>query len=134
MVIRQKDGAIVFSGSVAKEPEIKTFTKTKADGTEYTSKIIKVGVVVDKIREDSGEVKNIWVNAYAFGSILECVAKGDYVFMTGKVENDTYTGQDGAEHTTEKIKVDFVSVMPKVVKPVYSMQSLEQVDNGDLPF
>lgn len=136
MVIRGKDNSIVFSGHIGKEPEIKTFKKQKQDGTEYESKVVRLGVIVDKILDENKEQKNIWLNVYAFGSILANIKKGDMVFMTGKVENDTFTGQDGAEHTTEKVRVEFVNVMPRFEQkqPQAVQTQMLDIDDDNLPF
>ena len=128
MIIKSKDSAI-FSGNIGKDPE------EKLVGAQQ-KKIVNISVAVDKVGDDT-----IWVNAYAWGSMLSSLKKGDKVLMAGKKEVQTYTGQDGAEHTSEKIRVDFFTVMPRTEsssneaqKPSTEVQTFEPIEDSELPF
>lgn len=126
MVIKTND-AVILTGNVGKEPEEKLVG-------ENQKKVVNISVAVDKVGETT-----TWVNAYAWGSMLSGLKKGDRVLIAGKREIQTYTAQDGAEKTNEKVKVDFVIVMQKTTenKPQNKsnvVNSFEPINDSDLPF
>lgn len=129
MVIKTNDAAI-FTGNIGKEPEEKLVG-------ENQKLIVNVSVAVDKVGENT-----TWINAYAWGSMLSGLKKGDKVLMAGKRELQTYTGQDGSEKKSEKVKVDFVMVMGKTTQTTQNqpknnpseINTFEPIDDSDLPF
>lgn len=131
MFIKQNKNAMLC-GKVAKEPEKKVIDKG-----EKTYQIVNVSVVVGKDENDN----SIWKNLYAWGSTLRNLKQGDVIFVCGEIEESKYTGRDGAEHTAEKIKVDFVAVQGKSsaseqTQAMANAQSLEptETDGDNLPW
>lgn len=52
---------------------------------------------------------SLWKNAEA---AVEELVKGDYVAITGKFSNPSFTTKDGAEKTALEIDADFVGIIP----------------------
>lgn len=135
MIIKTKD-AVILTGNVGKDPE------EKIVGI-YQRKIINLSVSVDNITDENGEKKGVWINCYAWGSLLSSLKKGDKVLIAGKREIQTFKSQDGTDKTVEKIKVDFFLKMETnhgnsqgnlTSQDAQNLQSFEPVDAGDLPF
>ena len=128
MIIQTKESAII-TGSIGKEPE------SKLVGINQ-KKIVNLSVAVDKIQDNT-----VWVNCYAWGSMLSSLKKGDKVLMTGKKEIQTYKSQDGSEKNIEKIKVDFFIKMQNTTTSDSSqnidsntIQNFEPIEDSELPF
>lgn len=131
MFIRQNTNAILC-GNIGKDPEKKVIEK---NGKTY--QIVNAGVIVGK--DENGN--SIWKNISAWGSTLKDLKKGDKVFVVGSIETRNYDGKDGAQHTSEKINVEFIMVQPKQSKTETQVEEqesqtldLEPISDDNLPF
>lgn len=135
MIIKTKD-AVILTGNVGKDPEEKVVGINQR-------KIINLSVSVDRITDENGEKKGVWIDCYAWGSFLSSLKKGDKVLMAGKREIHDYTTADGVDKTIEKIKVDFFLKMEtnhgnsqdnSTPQGTQNLQSFEPVNDDNLPF
>ena len=105
-----RSGHMTLAGNLTRDPELRFSTK----GTAWCT----AGLAVNRRRrlDDGGyeELPPEFYELVCFGDlaerVAECLAKGDRVVVTGRVETETWTGHDGAERTTTKLLADDVGV------------------------
>ena len=127
--------SVTFSGFVGKEPEIRTF--------QNGDKVANFSVAETKSWKDktTGErkEKTTWMNIAVFGKradfIQKYVSKGMNVFITGRLENDTYE-KDGQTHTVTKIVVrpyaGEIQIAERLEKK--AEEETEAEEGEDMPF
>lgn len=143
MQVKLKDGSIMAQGFAPQDVEIRLVG-------ENNTKMANFSLIVEKDENDNAT----FVNCIAFGKAAdatESIAKGDSIFVVGKIDEREYTNKEGVSKTSKKLKVDFLSVMGSFsvhsVKTDYtSSQSpqnqfrvpeedfFEIETDGDLPF
>ena len=135
---------LIINGRLTREPE----TKTMNNG----NLLVKFSVAVDREwRDQSGNKVTDFIDWTAFGKTAEFVAKyfhkGDGIVVSGRLQNDNYTGQDGKtiyrnSCIAEKVQFGVGSkssgqnTAPAAAAPVASDEFLavpDDVDDG-LPF
>ena len=103
-----RSGHMTLAGNLTRDPELRFSTK----GTAWCT----AGLAVNRRRrlDDGGyeELPPEFYELVCFGDlaerVAECLAKGDRVVVTGRVETETWTGHDGTERTTRKLVADDV--------------------------
>lgn len=93
--------------------------------TQSGMKIAKLSIALSeryKDKEGQWQEKTIWVNVKLFQKTAEYienyVQKGDIVYVDGKLNQEKFTGKDGAEKSIMAIKVDeFKKLSGKSDKP-----------------
>lgn len=71
-------------------------------------------------KEVNGEwttTDEIWLTVTVFGKtaemVADSVAKGDLVYVDGRVADDKYTTKEGVERSNTKVMADVVALIPK---------------------
>ena len=106
---------ISIKGNVGSEPEIK-FVKSNLPlvtfSLAHTPRTQKDG------KWEDGET--MWFRVAQFGEkaevLMDNIAKGDSVIVTGVWKQSTFKGRDGQEKTSLEINASEVGVVPKVAK------------------
>ena len=95
---------ITITGKLGQEPELKYSQAGKA---------VVTFTVADNYGKDEKK-KTTWHNVIAFGSLAEHFAstctKGDTVIVSGRLEQDEFTKQDGTKVKSMKIIADDLGV------------------------
>ena len=95
---------ITITGKLGQEPELKYSQAGKA---------VVTFTVADNYGKDEKK-KTTWHNVIAFGSLAEnfasTCAKGDTVIVSGRLEQDEFTKQDGTKVKSMKIIADDLGV------------------------
>lgn len=137
----ESKGCFVYSGTIGKDPE-----KRVVESGEKTFQLINLGLIVGQEKDDKGENKSIWKNLKCWSKVAlvaNTLKKGDIILCSGVLENKTYTGKDGAEHSSLQGRVDFIVKMnvpqgtsnaTNTVSETTAVQDLQPVDDDDLPF
>jgi single-strand DNA-binding protein len=97
---------VIRVGNLTRDPEL----RYSAKGAAW---VITAMAVDRRKRCDDGTWEDMAPEFYdvvCFGdlaeSVAECLAKGDRVIVTGRIEDDTWTGRDGVERTGHKLVAD----------------------------
>lgn len=121
-----------FVGNIATEPEVR-FSKA---GKAWCSFRLSVKPYVAGATE---QPEPVFYDVVAFGSLAEHVAdtcrKGSRVVVSGRIEDATWTGNDGTEHPGSKIIADGIgpdlrftsttSTRPKATMPTKPTPTLD---------
>jgi single-strand DNA-binding protein len=121
-------------GYVGSEPERRT--------TDKGTGILNFGMVIDYRKGVDGTGKSVWANVVAFNQVgNKRVEKGDDVFVTGRVQEKTYSDRDGTEQKKKEVVADAIIVSanaPVGFAPAASKYDVpvaeEEDEEDDLPF
>jgi len=98
---------VIFIGRVGKDPEIYTFE----DGTK---KINFSLATTESYRDKNGEWvdQTEWHNIIGFRYLADkSIAKGDLVYIEGKIKTRKYTDRDGNERYMTEIVADKINIL-----------------------
>jgi single-strand DNA-binding protein len=98
-----------FSGRLGRDPELRMVKSG-------TMAMVTLAVAVDEAPpKDGHDAKSTWINCKLFGdkatTAAEALAKGDRVYLEGKLSLDNWTGKDGRPRTG-------LSVVANVAQPL----------------
>lgn len=121
-------------GNLVADPEL----RFSAAGKAWTSARLAVKPFVP----GENDPETIFVNLVMFGSLAENVAeqlrKGDRIAVTGRLEDDNWTGKDGIERPGQKIVVDGLGpdlrFNAKPSRDHFGLPILNDSDMNDEPF
>jgi single-strand DNA-binding protein len=99
-------------GNLGADPIIKEVNKTKVANFSVAVKDYYKAKDTNEFQENT-----MWFNIVAWGGFAEkiekkCV-KGTEVFISGKLENRTYTGKDGIKRYITEVRVNDIICRPK---------------------
>ena len=117
-------------GYVGSEPERRT--------TDKGTSILNFGMVIDYRKGADGVGKSVWANVVAFNQVgNKRVVKGDDVFVTGRVQEKTYSDRDGVEQKKKEVVASTIIVSanaPVNFAPAASKYDIPAAEEEDLPF
>jgi single-strand DNA-binding protein len=129
----KKLGEVARVGNLTRDFE----ERTSPSGTVYAT----TGLAVERPRvpgDWAGERQTTFYDLVVFRSLAEnaakCLAKGDRVVVVGDAEVETWTGDDGQEHTARKILVNGIGPdLRWAVAQVTKVRSAPKQDDTPIP-
>lgn len=94
-----------ITGNITRDPELKAF----GDGGQVAKISLAVKQTSKKMQDGSWQDRKVWyVDADVWGrdaiAAVDKIKKGDYVLLSGVLERDHWTGQDGQERESYRLK------------------------------
>lgn len=144
MILRFKDGTVVASGKLRKDP-----VKFRRVGSK-DSALAEFGVLVKNERRADGTYDSEWLDCKAWYGLAEACAflrPSSAVMISGKLETRSFAGRDGMEKSRTECVCDCVIQgitslgAPSVPKPAeakspvdVAFDELGEDGGGELPF
>lgn len=122
---------VVLIGRITKEPEIKN--------TQSGTAVVSFTLAVDRdFKDEKGNSTTDFINCVAWRTQAEFIAnyikKGYLIAITGSIQNRSWQTANGENRTVSEVIVDSVkNLTPKENKP-QEKESINEIDDSDLPF
>lgn len=120
----------IMMGRLTKDPEIRYTADQKP--------VASFGIAVNRLVKKEGGPEADFFNCTAWGKTAELMQKywkkGMKALLTGRIENEKWTGKDGTQKQETKIIVETIEFCEKRQEQEAPPQTTEWSADEDLPF